>query len=368
MFIIIPVGLDHHLRRGLPYATFALALILIGIFLLTRSPIEASQEAQAERASNIIEHWQAFPWVHVPDDVAKLIMEDHAVQRERQLRWTAEYDEDPTSAAEKIQQPDSRLGAGGMAILNAEAMGLSNGVPKILSDDEMGDVAKLAFWQLLRDTSRQWREDTEHQLVGLLDDFKSARLADPTYRYGYIPDKPTARGLFAHMFLHAGWLHLIMNILFFYLAAVALEDVWSAATLVGVYVACGVAGALVWGASSSAGAIPMVGASGAVAGLMGAFLVRLRQTNIRFVWSVFLVRWKSFNAPASLMLPLWIIAELMSAMFFSDMSNVAYWAHIGGFCAGVSIALVFKATQFEVVILGRDPDELADENPDEFRP
>jgi membrane associated rhomboid family serine protease len=167
-------------------------------------------------------------------------------------------------------------------------------------------------------------------------------------KYGFIPARPNLLGLFACMFLHAGWLHLIGNMLFLWLAGAALEDRWGRIFFPALYLVSGVIGTLAHGVAFPQSQIPMVGASGAIAGLMGAFLVRLGTSRIRFFYWIFLFT-GTFALPAWLALPLWLAQQFWLAK--AGAQGIAVWAHIGGFAVGAFAAAIIWVSGFEARVL-----------------
>jgi membrane associated rhomboid family serine protease len=166
-------------------------------------------------------------------------------------------------------------------------------------------------------------------------------LEHPYLRFGLVPSDPSPIGFLTHMFLHAGFLHLIGNMLMLYLAGPFIEDVWGRPLYAAFYVVAGIAAALAFVATNSDVSVPMIGASGAIAGVMGAFLVRYTNTQIHFFYWIGLFFRGTFSAPAWVMLPLWFAEQLFMAAMLEDVSGggVAYWAHIGGFVFGVGAAI-----------------------------
>lgn len=177
----------------------------------------------------------------------------------------------------------------------------------------------------------------------------SAEMEGSVFRkFGYTPAKPLGLTLFTHMFLHGGWLHLLGNLLFLWLAGGSLEDRWGRMVYGALYVSSGVAAALAHGAMNPQSSVPMVGASGAIAGLMGAFLIRLGATRIRFFyWFLFIQG--TFVMPAFVALPLWLLEQFAMARFGA--AGIAVWAHIGGFAFGVLVAVVVQLTDLERNVL-----------------
>ena len=198
------------------------------------------------------------------------------------------------------------------------------------------------------------REDEElAPLRASLDRIRQVTKDRVFFHYGLVPSRPTFIGLLAHMFLHGGWLHLIFNLLFFILVGPALEDLWGRALYPALYLLFGILSGVGFMLVSGPIGIPLIGASGAIAGLMGAFLVSFTHTRIKMLGVLFfLIHFKvfTFSAPAWVFLPLWIGFELLQG--FQQLgagvaAGVAHWAHIVGFFAGVVTAVGFKVTRLD---------------------
>jgi len=172
----------------------------------------------------------------------------------------------------------------------------------------------------------------------------------PSYRWGYVPARPSFFSLLASMFLHGGWFHLLGNLLFLYVSGPFLEDRYGRPLFLALYLFSGVVAVLTHAAKSPGSLLPLVGASGAIAGVMGAFLIRLATRRIRFLFMPLfplpLVRF-TFHLPAFMVLPLWFGEQFWYANRSGGASDVAWWAHVGGFCFGVGVALLVKLTGIE---------------------
>jgi len=170
----------------------------------------------------------------------------------------------------------------------------------------------------------------------------------PLRRWGLVPNQPTVTGLLIHFFVHAGWLHLFFNLLFLYMTAPFVEDAWGHITFAIFYLGTGLlVGGLYWLRYSDS-LVPLVGASGAIAGVMGAFMILHGRTKIDFVyWIGILVG--TFSAPAWLMLGLWFAGEILSAKAQDVLTGgqavggTAYWVHVWGFALGLGTALSLRA-------------------------
>jgi membrane associated rhomboid family serine protease len=152
------------------------------------------------------------------------------------------------------------------------------------------------------------------------------------------------------MFLHAGLLHLLGNMLILYLAAPFIEDVWGRLVFGAFYLLSGLAAAGAHIASAPESTVPMLGASGAIAGVMGAFLVRYGSSRIEFFYMIGFLARGTFWAPAWLMLPLWLVEQVLLGLMTSSLGvqgGVAYWAHVGGFVFGGLVAGCIKAGRVE---------------------
>ncbi|HSB75836.1 MAG TPA: rhomboid family intramembrane serine protease [Terriglobales bacterium] len=176
--------------------------------------------------------------------------------------------------------------------------------------------------------------------------YKSLSASSLTEQYAFIPAHPRAITYLTANFLHGGWLHLIGNMWFLWLAGFVLEDVWGRPLYTVFYFVAGIA-ALQFHAWTNPGSlVPTLGASGAVAGLMGAFLVRFPKMKIRMAWLMGF-RLYRFNAPAYALLPLWLLLEVFYGALFGGASGVAHWAHVGGFAFGAVAALVVRYSGLE---------------------
>jgi len=192
------------------------------------------------------------------------------------------------------------------------------------------------------------KEMVEYQdLVARFEDHRSHRFFA---EWGFVPARQEWSTLLTSMFLHAGWAHLLGNMYLLWLCGASIEDLWGRPVFLAVYVVCGGAAAMTHAAMTPDSLSPLVGASGAISGVLGAFLIRLYDTRIRFFYW-FLFFFGTFKTPAWFILPLWLGNQVMSAVLYGDGSPVAFWAHIGGFVFGVLVALYFKITLVEDAFL-----------------
>ncbi len=161
--------------------------------------------------------------------------------------------------------------------------------------------------------------------------------------WGLVPRDVLAGGeaqtVIASMFLHGGWMHLISNMLFLWIFGDNLEDLMGHFGFAVFYVVCGAAAAGGQILADTTSNVPMVGASGAIAGVMGGYLLMFPRARID-VLVILILFIKVFTIPAWLMLGLWFGLQLVSGLSMDLVGGgVAYWAHAGGFIAGVVLAL-----------------------------
>jgi membrane associated rhomboid family serine protease len=166
-------------------------------------------------------------------------------------------------------------------------------------------------------------------------------------QYAFVPAHPQPRSYLTANFLHGGWMHLIGNMWFLWLAGFVLEDVWGRPLFTVFYLIAGAA-ALQFHAWTNPGSLtPTLGASGAVAALMGAFLVRFPNMKIEMLWLFAFFRSYRFKAAAYWLLPLWLLMEVFYGSLFGHSSGVAHWAHVGGFVFGAMAAVGLRYSGLE---------------------
>ncbi|KIN60346.1 Rhomboid family protein [Sulfitobacter noctilucae] len=142
-------------------------------------------------------------------------------------------------------------------------------------------------------------------------------------------------GLGTSMFLHGGWMHLAGNMLFLYIYGDNIEDEMGHVPYLLFYLAAGIAAGLTQVAFEPSSRVPMVGASGAIAGVMGAYLLLFPKAKVD-VLIIFIVFFRIFPLPAWILLALWFGMQFLGGIGSDpNAGGVAYWAHAGGFVAGV---------------------------------
>lgn len=149
--------------------------------------------------------------------------------------------------------------------------------------------------------------------------------------------------LLSSMFMHGGWLHLIGNMWFLWIFGGNVEDAMGRVRFAAFYLLCGLAAAGAQIVADASSPIPMVGASGAIGGVMGAYIVLYPRVHVHML--LFLGFYATtFAVPAIYMLGYWILLQLLGG--FTSLGatggGVAFWAHVGGFMAGALLVFPFK--------------------------
>jgi membrane associated rhomboid family serine protease len=189
------------------------------------------------------------------------------------------------------------------------------------------------------------------------------------YQFGMVPavlfgDRQLSLGLaiippwatlLTSMFLHGGWFHLGGNMLFLWIFGNNVEDLLGRARFLVLYLGSGVAAALMqafWAAHSQ---VPMLGASGAIAGVLGAYLMIYPRANVHcFVWVVIFF-WVA-TVPAWILLGLWFGMQLLSGLAAGPAApGVAFWAHVGGFVAGIVLFLLLRPRRVRLLQAQKTP-------------
>jgi len=156
--------------------------------------------------------------------------------------------------------------------------------------------------------------------------------------YALIPSHFQLANVFTSMFLHSGWMHVLGNMWFLWIFGDNIEDILGHGKYILFYLACGTAAALAQVVTNPESQVPMVGASGAIAGVMGAYMLKFPQSRILTLFTL-LFFWVT-EVPAWLMLIYWFGLQFLSGVGSlgstqTMQGGVAFFAHIGGFVAGM---------------------------------
>jgi membrane associated rhomboid family serine protease len=296
--MIIPLGHDQTEVRRLPWVTFTLMGLCILVHLLVTFGPGISETDIGKGLSEAVEFWMTHPYLELPQRLHEEMLSGFPEEEFNTWRVILEQNAGPPPAAGVIAQQQIELNT--------------------LVEQSFAGLEEL-----------------------------------PLRKYGLVPARTTILTLFTHMFLHVGWLHLLGNLFFLYLTGPFIEDVWGRPLFLGFYLLAGLASGGLFALRYADLTIPLVGASGAIAGCMGAFLIRYWHINIKFFyWIGFFFR-GTFKAPAWLMLPLWLLRELFAATMMDSLDpggrsgGTAFWAHVWGFLFGIGVALGIRFLRIE---------------------
>lgn len=287
--MIVPYGHKGMKLRGLPWVTVAIFVLCVATFVLTSGPADRAAVEAEEIFSQIAEIYLVQPSLEIAPEFEDLLFQ--------------------------------RLGV----------------------DENQREVFLESLRKQSVNASRTGSRSSQRELDALTNRYWSVYRGSPQYRFGVVPQAIEPFDLVTYQFLHGGWLHLLGNLLFLYIAGPHLEQRWGRPLYLGFYLAAGIVAALFWALRYPELDVPLVGASGSIAGLMGAFLICYWNSKIKFFYWFFVV-WGTFEAPAWLMGPLWLIIEVISGRTMDVLSQgdggggVAHWAHVWGFIFGMVFA------------------------------
>jgi membrane associated rhomboid family serine protease len=285
--VLIPVGLDETRLSRIPWLSIALvAANVIAFAAISVSPAEQQAE---ERFQEVVDYWVAHPYLELP---AELERRFH-LGRER-LASLAHVRAPP------VAPPGSE------PVLQAQL-------------DELCDAFLLAVDQ------------------------------SPERRFGLVPARGARQpGWITHLFVHGGLAHLLGNMLIFALVVGPfLEDAWGRPFFLALYLAGGVVAGAAQALPMGDSQTPIVGASGAISALLGAFALRLGHRRVRIAY------WFALFFRGTFFVPAWAFAffgfalDLVGLKLQGVSGGVAYGAHVGGFFFGLAVALLVRATGLE---------------------
>jgi rhomboid family protein len=153
---------------------------------------------------------------------------------------------------------------------------------------------------------------------------------------------PPVATVFTSMFLHGGFLHLLGNMLYLWIFGDNVEDAMGRTRYLVFYLCCGVVAALAQSLPNPDSTVPMIGASGAISGVLGAYLLLYPHARVLVLIPLGLFS-QVVHLPAVLVLGLWFVMQLLSSLLAAPgAGGVAFGAHVGGFVAGMLLVSVFK--------------------------
>jgi membrane associated rhomboid family serine protease len=294
--MLIPIGHENMSARRWPIITSALILINVFAFLATRSALNKEGPELANLQIQILMLAAQHPELNIPPEVQPMIA---SFREHNEEEWTT------------IENQGNEM---------TDSIGLR------LADDPAG---------------------LQEQMDAMAKEYSQLSESSIARQYAFVPAHPNPIAYLTANFLHGGWLHLIGNMWFLWLAGFVLEDIWGRSLYFIFYIIAGAAALQFHSLTNSGSLIPTLGASGAVAALMGAFLVRFPKMKIEMLWILGFFRTYRFHASAYWLLPLWLLTEILYGVLFGASTGVAHWAHVGGFLFGAVVALSVRFSGIE---------------------
>ena len=169
------------------------------------------------------------------------------------------------------------------------------------------------------------------------------------YKFGFIPANFSFFTMFTSMFLHGGFSHIFGNMWFLWVFGDNVEGILGHIKFGIFYLLCGLVATMSQLFVNPESNIPMVGASGAIAGVLGMYMIRFPHARVH-VFAFIIIFFTTFRVPAMFVLGFWFFNQLtngLGSLGFDTTGGVAWFAHIGGFIAGVMLNQAFKHVRFE---------------------
>lgn len=296
--MLIPLGHEQRSVRRLPWVTFTIMALCLVVFLLTLPGDSRRQKEAFQQLESALEFFFEHPYLELQPRFRSLLVNEMGEEAlEVQLEAMRDVGPDPPSSGRVLRQEQDQF-----------------------------DALAEKFFETLGGSSARF--------------------------LGMVPADLRITSVLTHQFAHGGWGHLLGNLFILFLAGPFIEDVWGRPLFAAFYLTAGAFAGLMFVVRYPALDGPLIGASGAIAGVMGAFLIRYWHTKIKFFYWIFFFMVGTFEAPAWLMLPLWFIKELFFAQKMDTVAPgqgggpVAFWAHVWGFAFGVIVA--YAISHFKV--------------------
>jgi len=294
--LVIPIGHEQETVRRLPWITFTLMALCVVVQVFITTEVNKKTDLLMESAEEFFTYYVEHPYLELDPETMKMMFGDEFDQNTQQLFDVYRYGQSRSSPSQRAEE-----------------------------QEQLDQLAQ--------------------EFLALSQDF-------PYRKWGYIPAEKSISGLVSYMFIHGGLLHLLGNLLLLYLTGPFIEDRWGRPLFLAFYLIAGIFSALMYGIHYPHLSGPLIGASGAIAGVMGAFLIKFWNTKINFFYWFFLFFRGTFQAPAFIMLPLWFGFEILNARVIDALNpqgggGVAHWAHVWGFAFGLAVAFGIKSLKIE---------------------
>jgi len=306
--MLIPLGTNVHAVRRIPYVTFSLIVLNALVCIYTSWMPDQGTIQFGEVRREIVELHSYYPRAHGSDDAEALI---------RQAGKTSSLTLDSLEELKGLLGPST---------------------PPLVARVQRGELT------------------ADEAMQELSDSLAAAERASLLWKYSFHSFQPTAVSWITALFLHEGIFHLLGNMWFLYLAGALLEAEWGYWLFGSFYLVAGVVSLVTQALAHPNSLTFVLGASGAVAGCMGAFLVRFPKVKVSFLFLYFLGfrgGTARFSVPSYVVLSLWAALEVLYGLLDTD--SVAHWSHVGGFVFGVVVAWVVMKSGVEARVNREDP-------------
>lgn len=355
--MFLPIGHDQTVRR-FPYVTLAI-MVVCALLQILRTVLAPSDDELAAGAKRIL-------------DVEKqiLVAQWSGIAGHRNpTEFNEDYSDEPGA------RPAGSTSAVPAPTLSPEAPA-SPGVPSSIPTSIPTPESATDPGQVVRDFEAGKIGAPNDPLRGELRAAKGAlvelRRRDLVERFGYRANEPVSPNALLAAFLHLGWIHLISNMLFLWLCGMNMEDRWGHAVFAAFYALAAIAASLTWALVHRGTHGLAAGASGAIAGAMGAFLVDYHQARLKILywpwWRASFLEPKTFFVRALFALPIWFLGELLDAWIESDSkvsAGTGYSAQVGGFVFGFAAALVMRFSGADDKLALKEEDDQDEDAPSE---
>ncbi|MCP4347313.1 MAG: rhomboid family intramembrane serine protease [Desulfobacterales bacterium] len=347
MIIIFPLRHESGEVRRYPYITIGIVAICLFLSVITYFVEPDDTKLLAKRQSELFSYYVAYSIhspLYLPEETFDKLdsgMQNHI----KKMKRNGLIMERPQGAeSDASDQP-----------AESEEYTTEYEEEAVVYDDETPDAQNEQMEAFMREfggkSGMKQEEWGQKKLDRLVKEFEEAYKNHFFMKHGYIPAEGGFFSLVSCMFLHAGFFHLFFNMVLLWMTGCNIEDLWGRIIYPIFYVVGGIVATMAHVVMFPESTQPLVGASGAIAAVMGAFMIRLYNTRINFMYIIgagIRVKRGTFIAPAYLMLPLWLADQLFEAYLASYMGgSVAFWAHIGGFIFGAVVALAIKFSGIE---------------------
>lgn len=358
MYFLLPIGHEESDVRRLPWVTIAIVVLCVAVHWLFMEPAQKRYAESLTKLQATLEYYFTHPDLRLDPELAQ------------EMR---SFGIDPETGEWLGDEAGARLAGGqlvGSQLVGSHRIGSRTVRGQVYEEPE--EEVGYADPRMMEigpedDASESASEPAAPQrdlaaeqkvLDRLFADYQASKNAAGE-RPGLIPSDFEIGDLFASIFLHADWWHLLSNLLILWLCGPALEDIWGRPFFAVFFLLAGAVSGLAWMFLNLGGNIPMVGASGAIAGLMGAFALRFWHNRIQFFYAyIWLLPPKAgsgtFGAPAWIALGLWFGREVLSLTLVEmtgTLAGVAFAAHVGGFAMGAASAFAMKRMRIEEIHL-----------------